>query len=89
MKELDLTPLKENDVQYEKAVSELESHFKCDWDDPVHDSYGHCVNQMREKASEIRVIRCKAETLQQEIEDLRIDEVIKTADNLCKEAEAV
>lgn len=89
MKELDLTPLKENDVQYEKAVSELESRFKCEWDDPVHDSYGYLVNQMREKAAEIRVIRCKAETLQQELEDLKIEEVIKTADTLCKEADAL
>ena len=40
MKITDLTPLSKNDAEYEELVSSVSEHYKCEWDDAVHDSYG-------------------------------------------------
>ena len=89
MKTVDLTPLLRNDEEYEKLSSAVTEHYKCAWDDAVHDSYGNYVKQVQEKTHSVRVIRCKAEELAREAEGLRIDETIQRAEALCKEAECV
>ena len=86
MKITDLTPLSKNDAEYEELVSSVSEHYKCEWDDAVHDSYGVYVKQVQESARLIRIIRCKAEELAKEAEGLEIDDLIKKAVNLCKEA---
>lgn len=89
MKIVDLTPLKNNDAEYERLVSEVSDHYKCDWEDAVHDSYGVYVKQVQERSRAIRVIRCKAESLAKEAEALRIDELATKAVTLCREAESI
>lgn len=82
----DLASLSNNDAEYEKLASSLSEHYKCEWDDAVHDSYGIYVKQVQESAHSVRTIRCKAEELAKEVESLEIDDLIKKALDLCKEA---
>lgn len=89
MKTVDITPIKEIDIQYEKAVANLSEKYKGEWDDAVHESYGRYVTQLQELGREVRNIRCKVETLEKEAEELRIDELIRKADSLCREADAI
>ncbi len=89
MKAVDLTPLKNNDAEFEKLASAVTDHYKCDWNDAVHDSYGIFVKQVQERSRSIRVVRCKAEELAKEAEGLKIDEQIRKAASLCREAESV
>ena len=89
MKEINLTPLKDIDVQYEKITETLDTKYKCDWDDSVHESYGRFVTQLREMAKDVKTIRCRVETLQKEAEELKIEELVGKADALCREADAV
>jgi len=89
MRTVDLTPLKDNDTQYEKIVVELANRFKCEWDDSIHDSYDLYVRQLQEHTKEVRAIRCKAETLEKEAEELKVDEIKKMADVLFREADLV
>ena len=89
MKAVDLTPLKNNDAEFEKLASAVTEHYRCDWNDAVHDSYGIFVKQIQERARSIRAVRCKAEELAKEAEGLKIDELIRKAANLCREAENV
>lgn len=89
MREVNITPLIDNDTQYEGLSKTLEDSYKCDWDDEIHDSYSGYVNQVKEIHEGIRSARCKAESFQKEVEDLRVDEAMSKADDLCKEAESV
>lgn len=89
MKTVDLTPISDIDIQYEKIVSTLDERFKCEWDDAVHESYGRFVNQLQELSREVKFIRCKVETLEKEAEGLKIEELTYKAEKLCKEADAV
>jgi hypothetical protein len=89
MKIVDLTPLKNNDTEYERLAASVSEHYKCEWDDVVHDSYGVYVKQVGERSRSIREIRCKAEVLAKEAEDLKIDELIRKTEILCREADSV
>jgi chaperonin cofactor prefoldin len=89
MKAINLTSLKEIDEQYEKITEKLNERFKCDWDDSIHESYGKLVVQLREMSKDVKKIRCKVETLQKEVEELKIDDLMCKADALCREADAV
>ena len=89
MRIVDMTPLKNNDIDYEGLASSVSEHYKCEWDDTIHDSFGAYVKQVEERSRSVRVIRCKAEALAKEAEGLKIDEMIKKAENLCREAESV
>ena len=86
---IDITAIKENDTQYSQNVRETELRYKCDWDDSIHDSYGVLVKQLLDNAEKVRNIRCKAETLQEEVDGLDIDALKEKADALCKEAASV
>lgn len=86
MKIVDLTPLKNNDTEYERLTASVSEHYKCEWDDAVHDSYGIYVKQVQESARLVRILRCKAEELAKEAEELGIDDLIEKAVHLCEEA---
>lgn len=89
MKTYDLTPLKRNDEEYAKMAKDVSKLYKCDWDDKVHDSYLEYVNQVQEYSEKLHVIRCKAEMLVKEIEDMIIEEMTKSAQSLCREADLI
>lgn len=89
MKEINLSPLIHSDIEYGKIVTKLGERFKCEWDDSVHDSYGLYIKQLQEYSREVHSIRCKAETLEREIADLKITELKKKVEILCREADAI
>lgn len=89
MKTVDLTPLKNNDIEYEQLAVHVSEQYRCDWDDVVHDSYSIYVNQVVERSRSVRAIRCKAEELAKDAKELKIDELIRKAALLCREAENV
>ena len=89
MKEMNLTPLKDIDVQYEKITETLDTKYKCDWDDSILESYGKYVSQLREMSKSVKTVRCRVETLQKEAEELKVEELISKAGVLCREADAV
>ena len=51
--------------------------------------YRFLNSQLNENASEVHEIRCKAETIKNEVSELKIDEIINEADLLCREAASV
>lgn len=89
MKVMDLSPLKNNDAEFQKITTAISEKFKCDWDDSIHDSYGKYVSFSQQCSQEVRSIRCKAESLTAEVEDLEIEKLKNRAAELCKEADAV
>lgn len=89
MRTVDLTPLINNDHEYEKAYLNISEKYKCNWDDTVHDSYLRLVKDIQEYSSNIHRIRCKAECLEKEIEALNVDSMMTKADSLCREANSI
>ena len=89
MKTVDLTPLIKNDSEYEELAASVSEHYKCEWDDAVHDSYIAYVKQVEERMCSVRAIRCKAEALVKEMYDLNIDELAQKAAILSSEAENI
>lgn len=89
MKIYDLTPVRNNDVEYKKAAEAVAEHYKGAWDDKIHDSYLRYVKQIQEQSHKVHMIRCKAETLEKEVEGLKIEEQQKKAEGLCREADSI
>ncbi len=89
MKQYDLASLKDNDVEYGKLVDTVELNYKCAWDDKVHDSFLRYVKQVQDYARRVHIIRCKAETLVKELDDLKIDEMRTASDRVCREADSI
>ena len=89
MKDVDLAPLREIDARFSVAVGEIESSYKCNWDDPVHDSYSAYVKQVRGLAESLKKSRNRAELLEKEADALNVEGLLKTADALCREADSV
>ncbi|MCI8663049.1 MAG: hypothetical protein HFG69_07315 [Hungatella sp.] len=89
MKTYDFTPLKNNDTEYQKITDSVSERYKGDWDDRIHDSYLRYVKQTEELSLKVHIIRCKAETLEKEAEGLKIEELQRKADSLCREADAI
>ena len=87
MKDTSFSSLNAIDSEYSKIVASISERYKCDWNDSIHDSYQRYVKQVEEYSQRIHGVRCKAETLQKEVEELRIDELRENAQSLCKEAE--
>ena len=89
METINLSPLQRIDTEFQKIATTIEEHFRCDWDDNIHDSYGRYVSSVQQCAEEIRSIRCKAETLVTEEEALDIEGMKTRAATLCREADAI
>ena len=86
---IDLTPIKENDNEFGRIVTNVSTQYVGAWDDPIHDSYRRYVNEMEEYAQRVHAVKCRAESLQKEVEGLRIDEMLEKAQRLCREAENI
>ncbi len=89
MRTVDLTPLINNDQEYEQAYTTVSEKYKCNWDDAVHDSYLRLVKDIQRYSSNIHRIRCKSESLKKEAEALNIDNMMTKADSLCREANSI
>ena len=89
MRTVDLTPLINNDHEYEKAYTNVSDKYKCSWDDAIHDSYLRLVKDIQEYSISIHRIRCKAESLEKEAEALNVDSMMTKADGLCREANSI
>lgn len=89
MRAIDLSPLKNNDAEFQKITTAISEKFKCDWDDSIHDSYGKYVSFSQQCSQDVRAIRCKAESITTEVEALEIENLKNRAAGLCKEADVV
>lgn len=89
MRTVDLTPLIENDREYEKASSVVSDRFKSNWEDSVHDTYLRFVKEIRGYSDSIHRIRCKTESLAKEAEALNVDGILAKAESLCREANSI
>ena len=89
MKTVNLAPLLKLDKEYENACNTASENYKGAWDDSIHDSYMVLLKLMQENVRKIHVIRCKAETLNKETEGLKVEELKRLSDNLCREADSV
>ncbi len=86
MNTVDLSPLRENEVQYGKISTEVAEKYKGSWDDAVHDSYGRYVKRVQEYADGVKTIKNKADIILREVEELNIPELISYAEVLRQEA---
>ncbi len=89
MKTIDFNALKNNDEIYKQKICNAEESFKGDWNDKVHDSFSRYIRQIKEYSRLLHTLRGKAETLEKEVVEMKIDEVIKRADSLCEEADSI
>lgn len=89
MKQYDLIPLKDNDNEYAKLSGSVEADYKGSWDDKVHDSYAGYVKHVQENSRRVHVIRCKAETIEKELDGLKIDDMTSLSLQLCREVDSI
>jgi hypothetical protein len=89
MKNIDLSPIKNLNNQYNIIVDTIESHYKCEWDDRVHDSYLSFIRQLLELKSQVKKIRSNAEILEKEVDNLKLEEIKNKSEILCKEADSI
>ena len=85
----DLSALKNLDMEYKQITDEVSVHFNCEWDDQVHDSYRYYVKDVSECAETVHKINTRSEMIVKEVDELKIDELVKRAEELCREADAV
>lgn len=86
---IDLTPLKVNDKEFEVITQNVNKRYQGAWDDLVHESYFRYVKTIEDYSQRVHAVKCRAESLQREIESLKIDEMLEKAQHLCREAEAI
>ncbi len=89
MKSVDLSPLNKNDTEFQKTVTELSGKYRCDWNDSVHDSFLPFVRTMEDHSQSLHRISSKAETILSDVEQINMDELCSSADNLVSEADSV
>lgn len=89
MKSFDLSPLKKNDTEFQKIVTELSGKYRCDWNDSVHDSFLPFVRTMEDHSQSLHRITSKAQSILSDVEQINMDELCSTADKLVSEAESV
>lgn len=82
----ELNNLKEFEIKYKNAVMQLEERYKCNWDDPVHDSFGVYLRQIKDSSQKVSEIKCDIESVVNEVNELNIDDMKERAKNLVTEA---
>ncbi len=86
MKINELENLKDFELKYKNAVMQLEERHKCNWDDPVHDSFGIYTRQIDELFHKVSELKCGIESVVNEVNELNINEMKERAKNLVTEA---
>lgn len=89
MKNVDLSSLIECDNKYEKMCLTLAGKFKSEWDDEVHESFHRFVVQIHDNGRRLHSARTTAELISKAVDSLDIDEVIKKAQQLMREAKSL
>lgn len=89
MKSVDLSPLNKNDTEFQRTVTELSGKYRCEWNDSVHDSFLQFVKTMEDHSQTLHRISGKAESIFSEVEQVDMDKLCSTADNLVSEADSV
>lgn len=87
--QISLSPLKQNSVEYQTLVEKVSQSYKCEWTDDVHESYGMFVKQTQLMSQEINEVYNKSDLIQKEINELKLELMIKKADVLCAEAKTI
>lgn len=85
MKNVDLSPLKNNDLEYKNIITLLSEIFNGNWDDDIHKSFRLFIKQISDNADSVHRVRSKAELILKEINELNIDEQFKKVIDLCGE----
>ena len=89
MRKVDLRPLINNDTIFQKKTEAVKEKYRCHWDDPVHDSFARYVTDAEKWKESIHDIRCKAETLNAQMEAHSIEKLINEAKALQNEANEI
>ena len=86
---MNISPVISLDDRFSEKARDIESNFKCDWNDNVHESYRKYVMSIQDSKEKVHSIRCKTEMIDSEIMNLNIDNIEKESDSLCQEADAI
>lgn len=87
MKKVNLSPLKNNDLEYKKIITLISEKFNGNWDDNIYESFRLFIKQISNNADSVHRVRSKAEMILKEINELNIDEQLNKALDLCGEAD--
>ena len=80
----DIQPLREICSEYGSVSSEIQTKYKCMWDDSVHDSYGKYVQNMKSASEELRKILSEAESLSRDLDG--VESLLSEGESLIREA---
>ena len=86
MVNFDISSLQTADREFTRITETITEKYKCDWDDPVHESYGPYVKQMTAAHETFHSICGKAEDTVREMRTFDLEQTLKQADHLCEEA---
>ncbi len=89
MKNVDLNPLIVNDQAYSKLAMAIKERYKCNWDDPVHDSYRTFVKETDDRSEKLQELRIKAETLKARMEEHDVAGLVDETEKLWIEAQSI
>ena len=87
MAKIDLSPLVNADVAYDKAANAVVEKYNTAWNDAVHDSFRRFVSQITENGRKLHGVRTSAELIEKALAALNIEEANAKAQRLAKEAE--
>lgn len=86
---MSISPVTKMDDRFSEISREIESNYKCDWNDNVHESYRKYVMSIQDFKEKIHSIKCKTEMIDSEIQNLNIDNIERESRTLCREADSI
>ena len=86
---MNITPIINLDNKFSEITRDIESNYKGDWNDSVHDSYRGFVNSTNNSAEAIHYIRCQTELVVSDVESLCVNDIEKDANSLCREVDTI
>ena len=89
MPNVTLNPLIDNDNEYQGITDKIEKNYRCDWDDPVHDSYLPFIKKMNDNSKKLHGVRKEAERIVDDIDKIKVSEIVNTAKSLYRKAELI